>query len=556
MLAETSGLPGNALDPEAWLLFAAGQQHVMDIQRRTFLRQFGVGVTGASLLWPKQGALAATLFGTNRLPRSTPEEQGVSSDGVLSFLAAVSKSRHEFHSFMLVRHGHVVAEGWWAPYGPRLNHMLYSLSKSFTSTAVGFAVHEGKLSVEDKVISFFPNDVPEQIGDNLKALRVRHLLTMSVGHADDSTGHITKTSNWSKAFLALPIPHEPGTRFLYNSGATYMLSAIVQKVSGRRVLDYLTPRLFEPLDIQRATWEVCPQGINTGGWGLSVTTEALSRFGQLYLDKGLWKGKRLLPTGWVEEATSFKIQQPAPDLERAKRESDWHQGYCYQFWRCRHNAFRGDGAFGQFMVVMPEQDAVLAITSETADMQGILNLAWDHLLEGMHGEPLQANHQAHAQLRRTLSQLALQPPHSSPSSNVEEKAAGKKFKLKPNSMRIAAVVFSFEREQTIFSVVDEKGTHSITCGREHWVKGETDMPGTPPKLTVGELGPRSRVAGSGTWIDTNTYQMTWRFFETPHHDTVTCRFEGDGVRLEFMNSLTQISSAHKELRPVLEGSLA
>src|SRR5215831_8434089 len=301
--------------------------------RRTFLKQVGFGAAGVGFyLWLPVNTTAAKASDA-KLPRSTPEAQSVSSQGILAFLDAVAKSKHEFHSFMLVRHGQVVAEGWWSPYRAELNHMLYSLSKSFTSTAVGLAVAERRLTVDDFVVSFFPNDLPEQLSANLRALRVKHLLTMSVGHAQDSTPAIRAEENWVRKFLSLPIANEPGSVFLYNSGATYMLSAIVQKLTGQKLIDYLTPRLFQPLGISDMTWEVCPGGINTGGWGLSVRTESLAKFGQLYLRQGAWEGRSVLPTQWVTEATTFKIQQPGKDLEQLKQTSDWHQGYCYQFWR-------------------------------------------------------------------------------------------------------------------------------------------------------------------------------------------------------------------------------
>ena len=361
----------------------------MNLHRRLFLKQLGLGAAGLELLlsWPIRCAAEEMPVGSH-LPRSTPEEQGVSSAGVLAFLEAIEKSKHELHGFVMVRNGHVIAEGWWSPYRATANHMLYSLSKSFTSTAVGFAVSEGKLSVNDKVTSFFPDQLPANVSENLAALRVKHLATMSVGHETDSTPTITKEQDWVKSFLALPIVKPPGSAFLYNSGATYMLSAIVQKLTGQKVIDFLRPRLFEPLGIEGMTWETCPRGINTGGWGLSVQTESLAKFGQFYLQKGVWNGKQLLPAAWIEEATTFKIQQPPPhdeDLEKAKLTSDWLQGYCYQFWRCRHNAFRGDGAFGQFDIVMPEKQAVVAITCETSNMQTELNLVWDFLLPAMSG---------------------------------------------------------------------------------------------------------------------------------------------------------------------------
>ena len=309
------------------------------------------------------------------LPRSVPEAEGVSSAGIITFLDSAAASRHEFHSFMFLRHGKVIAEGWWNPYKPELKHTLYSTSKCFTSTAMGFAISEKRLSINDKVISFFPKDLPDSVSPFLANMTVKHLLTMSAGQDPDPTSRVVSTdSNWVKGFLGRPVVNAPGTKFLYNSLASYMLSAIVQKVTVEKVIDYLTPRLFAPLDITGIDWEVDPQGINTGGWGLRVKTEDMAKLGQLYLRKGKWNGKQILPASWVEEATTFKIDQ-APDAPQSKKDlSDWMQGYCYQFWRCRNNAFRADGAYGQYIIVMPDKDAVIAIQAESPDMQDEINL--------------------------------------------------------------------------------------------------------------------------------------------------------------------------------------
>jgi hypothetical protein len=519
--------------------------------RRLFLKQLGLGVGGLSFVTVFPQTRANETIVQGKLPRSTPEAQGVRSEGILDFLKAIETSKHEFHSFMMARHGRVIAEGWWSPYRADLNHMLYSLSKSFTSTAVGFAKTEGKLSVGDPVISFFPDKLPEQISENLRALKIKDLLTMSVGHAQDSTPSITKEEDWVKAFLALPIANQPGTSFLYNSGATYMLSAIVQKVTGQKVIDYLDPRLFEPLAIEGMTWETCPRGINTGGWGLSVRTESLAKFGQLYLQKGTWNGRQILPADWIEEATTFKIQQPGTDLEKQKRESDWHQGYCYQFWRCRHNAFRGDGAFGQYTIVMPEQDTVIAITSESPSMQGELNLVWEHLLPAIQSEPLPPNRRSAAELNQMFRDLALAPPKSQLSSPTASRVSGKAFLLGNNDAGVQSVAFRFGEQDSIFTLSDAQGSYPITCGLEKWITGETTMPGTPPKLTKSRGRTKSKITASGTWRDEQTFEMTWRYIETPHHDTVTCRFEQDEVKVEFLSSITQLSPLRKEARPAL-----
>jgi CubicO group peptidase (beta-lactamase class C family) len=527
----------------------------MTLNRRTFLKRLGLGAAGLNLVSSLPVCLGAEAAGIRQLPRGTPEEQGVSSAGILAFLGAVADSRHEFHSFMMVRHGHVIAEGWWAPYRKTAPHMLYSLSKSFTSTAVGFAVTEGKLDVDAPVTSFFPDDLPAAVSANLAELRVKHLLTMSVGHAKDSTPVITREQNWVKSFLSLPIANAPGSVFLYNSGATYMLSAIVQKVAGQKVIDYLRPRLFEPLDIGGVTWETCPRGINTGGWGLSLQTDALAKFGQLYLQNGVWNGRQILSPAWIEKATTFKIQQPAgegADLEKLKQTSDWHQGYCYQFWRCRHNAFRGDGAFGQYAIVMPEQDAVVAITSETSDMAGELRLVWEHLLPAMKDNAPLTEAASADQLKQKLASLALPPPMTQTASPTAARISGKSFQIESNAAGVRTVRFDFRNAACTFTLTDANAEYALPCGLEKWAESQTNMPGTPPKLTVGNLLP-AKVAATGTWKDADTFVMTWRFYETPHHDTVTAHFDGDTLKLEYLNSITGNSPSRPETRPPLIG---
>lgn len=332
------------------------------------------------------------------LPRSTPESQGVSSEVVLDFIQTVDRQVNSMHSFMLVRHGKVVAEAWWAPESAEKPHVMFSLSKSFTSTAVGMAVAEGKLSVDDLVLSFFPEDAPADPSANLKMMRVRDLLTMACGHQDQVNLKDIDTT-WVKAFLSHPVPHKPGTHFHYNTPGTYMLSAIVQKVTGQTVLEYLKPRLFNPLGIDNPRWDDSPQGISLGGYGLFVRTEDIAKFGQLYLQKGRWHDKQLLPATWVEQATSKQVSNGS-DPER-----DWEQGYGFQFWRCRHGAYRGDGKDGQFCVVLPEQDAVIVMTANSGNLQDQLSIVWNKLLPAFADTPLRENPGAQAKLIAAVESL-------------------------------------------------------------------------------------------------------------------------------------------------------
>lgn len=478
------------------------------------------------------------------LPRSTPEAEGVSSEGINQFLEAASKSKHEFHSFMIVRHGKVISEGWWNPYRADLKHTMYSCSKSFTATAVGFAVAEKKLTVDDKVISFFPDDLPAKVSPNLAELKVKDLLSMSAGQVPDPTGPVAISDNWVKTFLNTPIVNAPGTKFLYNSVATYMLSAIVTKVTGEKIVDYLKPRLFDPLGIEGIDWEVSPQGINTGGWGLRVKTEDMAKFGQLFLQKGVWKGKQILPASWVEEASTMKIMQD-PNASQAKKDSsDWLQGYCYQMWRCRNNAYRGDGANGQFIIVMPDQDAVILITAEAPDMQSEINLVWKYILPAFKPKKLPANPKALASLKERVSALAISIPQKNATSALESKISGRTFGVIAKDRTLENIGLDFKSNVCYLSLKTDTSIHRIAFGSGKWEYSETTKFG--PYLVARAKANRSnlppfKVAGSYTWKDDNNLELTLRYIESPHTETIKLAFDGDKVAVEFANIFSKSS---------------
>jgi CubicO group peptidase (beta-lactamase class C family) len=477
----------------------------------------------------------------------------VSSGAILAFLDAVEQSDHELHSFMFLRHGKVIAEGWWSPYRADLKHTMYSTSKSFTSTAVGFAASEGKLAVTDRVVSFFPDDQPDSVGPYLAALTIRDVLSMTTGQDPDPTGIVTRDSNWVATFLATPIVHQPGSTFLYNTLGTYMLSAIVTATTGEKVIDYLTPRLFAPLGITDVDWEVDPQGRNTGGWGLRIRTEDMAKFGQLYLQDGVWHGRRVLPEGWVAEATTASILQ-APDAPDSVRQaSDWLQGYGYQFWRCRHNAFRADGAFGQFIVVMPDRDAVVAITSETADMQRELNLVWEYLLPAMQDGELPQDTAMAARLRDRLAGLALPLPRDAAAPSPAVAAGGATYTLAPNERGIGSLSYACADERCTVTLTTDTAQYRFAFGHGRWELGETTRRG--PYLVAAKAGyvglPPLRVAGAYGWDDERTLRLVLRYIESPHTETLLTRFDGDRIAVTMAGSFGPPPTG-----PTLEGRLA
>lgn len=333
------------------------------------------------------------LVSINELTKSLPRgEVPKALDKAMSrYLTAVAEAGQDIHSIMVLQYGKVLAERWMGEGAPDKPHILNSVSKTFTVSAVGLAIAEGKLKLTDRVIDFFPDQLPAEVSPNLQAMEIRHLLTMTCGHDTDPTNTIRNVAgaDWVREFLATPVMHRPGRYFVYNSVGTYMLSAIVQKVTGQKVIDYLYPRLFRPLGIVGATWVESPQGINTGGWGLFLKTEDLAKMGQLLLQKGEWQGQQVLPKEWVEMASTVQVPSlPAgtrpEELKMKAADSDWLQGYGYQMWRCRPvGVYRADGSNAQFIIVLPWQDAVIAITANEGDMQAVLNLVWRYLLPAL-----------------------------------------------------------------------------------------------------------------------------------------------------------------------------
>lgn len=460
------------------------------------------------------------------LIQRTPEQVGVPSAAVEHFLQGVHEQNIELHSFVFARHGAVYAQGDWAPYSMDRNHMLFSLSKSFTSTAVGFAVQEGLLTVDDPVLKFFPEHAAGK-SQRWGRLLVRHLLSMSTGHIIDASEKTfsRRDGDWVRGFFSVPLKKEPGTHFVYNTAATYMLSVIVQKLTDQRVLDYLTPRLLAPLGIKGATWERCPRGYDTGGFGLMIKTPDIARFGQFLLQKGLWEGKQLLNAAWIDEASTKHVSNGPADGT-----SDWVMGYGYQFWRCiPEGVYRGDGAFGQYCVVCPAQDAVFAINSGIGDMQSVLTLLWQRLLPAM-AEPQADDTGAQASLKAVIDGLHYEPARAHADSALETQWNGKTILLENNPLRVASLKLAFDADGcdlttrlsrsaygTLSTNAVRGGTMTQRYGRHAWVAGV--MPADPPH----------EVVGSFTWEDEHTLRLTQRDVSAPFVTDIRLRFDGDTV---------------------------
>ncbi|CAL9355969.1 serine hydrolase domain-containing protein [Streptomyces sp. enrichment culture] len=455
------------------------------------------------------------------LPSSTPAAQGVDATGVLAFLDAVEAEPDlELHSLMILRHGHVVTAGWWSPYTRERPHLLYSLSKSFTGTAAAFALADGLFGLDDEVLAHFPEFEADITDPRSRAIRVRHVATMSSGHLAETVDDAYRTDPAEpvRGFLLQPPQRDPGTVFAYNQPTTYTLGAIVQKRTGQPLSRYLRPRLFDPLGIDEAAgWLWDGAGRELGFSGLHLTTESVARFGELYLRDGVWQGRRLLPEGWVAEAGRAHVPTASRMFDSGS--PDWDQGYGIQFWRSRHG-YRGDGAYGQFCLVLPEQDAVIVTTAATERMQTLLDLFWQHVLPAFHPAPLPGPSDADAALAHRLTGLALPPATGKPAppERPEDWAA---VPFTPHGGVCAA-----QPGLTGLEVTPGAGGAGGGDGTGGWTVTFTEN-GHRLALRLGAGGwtvaeEPLPVAVSGGWTGSGTLAFEVLFLETPHRLVVTC----------------------------------
>jgi len=440
---------------------------------------------------------------STQLPRSRPSEQGVDPRALRRFVEAVDSDPDiELHSVMVLRHGHVVAEGWWAPHTPERARLVYSVSKSFTSSALGFALAEGLVSLDDTLLSYFPELDAEVSHPWSRDIRLRHLASMTTGHDRDLLDEVIALDAREpvRGLLLIPPDREPGTLFAYSQPSTYALAAVIQRVTGVPLSHYLRPRLFDPLGIGEVWWQSWPRGRELGFSGIFVRTEDIAKLGQLYLQRGRWNGVQLLSEEYVAEATSRHIDTPAQD------NVDWQQGYGFQFWMARHG-YRGDGAFGQFCVVLPELDAVVATTGGTEAMQAVLDHLWTELLPGL--EATQPDETAEPELKRRLAALRLSACEGKPTPS-DLRVDADLTVSQPSAMD--AVLLRVDAGGIELTLTQSDNAITFPARIQDWlISSPTDRKGDPVP-----------VAASAGWQDDETLRVEVLFLETAHRMDVVC----------------------------------
>ncbi|WP_233835491.1 serine hydrolase domain-containing protein [Paraburkholderia sp. ZP32-5] len=497
-------------------------------------------------------AVLATAPHRDGLTRAAPSTTGADADAIGAFLDDVDAAGLDLHSLMLYHRGHVVAEAWRWPYRADRPRILHSVAKSFTACAIGLALADGLFRLDDKVVDFFPEarPAPDASAGNgqdwLAQMTIEDLLTMRTGHEGETSGAAWRSlqSSWIAEFFRIPLVHQPGSAFMYTSAASYVLSAILSRVTGETLHDYLKPRIFEPLGIHGEKWDIGPDGINPGGNGLTATMADMLKLGLLHAQNGVWEGRRLLPEQWVKQATQ-------PHGEPFK--------YGYHWWTRGDGNFSAIGRFVQMVTVFPAHGAALAVTGAIKG-SGRLFPHIDRYFPVAFRDPkadsTAAREAAAADARLTARLAAWQSPDAPAPWKLADRAVrapmnsgARRFTIASNPHGVQTLEFGFADDRCTFRLIDAHGPHTIVAGFDRWIETRTDMPGSD--LHHGYHLVHSPVVARACWVDERRLQMTWIFAETAFRDTVIAEF--DGTRLVFRREVNINGGAlrHEDLNGTL-----
>jgi CubicO group peptidase (beta-lactamase class C family) len=453
-----------------------------------------------------------------------PENHKLSSQSLLQFFSRMEQLQLNVNSFMLLQDGKVTAQLWRPPYRKESPQLLFSLSKTFTSIAVGIAWDSGLLDLDDPVISFFPDKLPEVISPNLARMTIHHLLSMNAGHHDNIYAAVAKEHDWVKAFLSLEVEHEPGSLFRYCTPCTYMLAAIIRRATGQNMIDFLMPRLFEPLGITRQTWETCPLGTTAGGMGLSLTTEEVARFGLMLLNKGVYASTRIVSESFIQLAT-MEHSDNRPDAKRI----DSAQGYGYQIHLCRRGCYRGDGAFGQLCFVAPEANIVIVATSSFKSMnelQMLLDLIYEHILDQL-DDHVGYDDDINAQLGRLLANAPAALPLMKPIPNVLPIVSESTYMLEDNPHGLKQIIFHMRDSKLYLQMV-------YGDARDNTLPFDFYEPMRSKDVFHKDLSLHQQVVITyAAWQNETTLLLTLYYIETPYVVTYAIWFQNQTIDFQF-----------------------
>lgn len=430
----------------------------------------------------------------NNLSYASPESLGIPSAAISDFLDELKGYRFPIHSFLLLRHGKVAAEGYCPPFDEGRKHRMYSVSKSFTSVAIGMLFTEGRISLDDKVADFFPEYLPENPPRFMMEATIRHLLMMA---SFNETGtYDWDTEDFVASFFSAPYPmHQPGTVFHYDTSATVTLCGIVEKLSGKPMLEYMRP-LLDTLGISQDIWCVqTPEGRSWTGSGILCTPRDLARFGLFCLHRGEWGGRQLVDRGYMEAATSWQIDTTVADSSIAGP-----VGYGYQFWMLQEGGFACCGMGSQFAFMMPAYDSVLITTADTQAINNaddMIRHAHYRLLHRFADAPLLEDGEAQAALKKRLGEMALPLPKGERESALAKRVSGVRYAFEKNLFGFLWMQVDITLGCCTLTYEKGSGVHQIPLFMNGY--GAFDFPDAYFGERIGRKDRHYRCVSAGAW---------------------------------------------------------
>lgn len=436
--------------------------------------------------------------------------EDVNLDAVAAFMKKCKENKTDVHSLKIIHNGEDKVRIAPAPYSFEYKQQIYSLSKSFTSTAIGFLSDDGVIDINDRVIDIFSDKCPQNVGENLSKMRLRHLLSMNTGHGRCLLNDIRRDEDPVKSFLSYEPEFEPGTYFLYNNAATFMLSEIVRKYTGMTMYDFLYQRLFVPLEICGTHWNAFADGNSQGAVGLHASTDDIAKLGLLYLNKGVYNGRRIISEQWVENASKLWSENSTNGTP------DWVAGYGFQFWRNDRDGFRGDGAFGQLCMVFTKKNMVFAMEAYSEDMQGEINLVYE-LADNLYGES-----------KSTADELkAFADEYNAPCEYESGKITDKIYKCDDNIFGITFVKLSESDDCISLNFSDGTKWQAMKFGKGKFIENNICIKKFKP--TLEELAGHEEKENvhfvAYCTFKNSELHLHINYLDNPHLDGYVCRFD-------------------------------
>ena len=456
---------------------------------------------------------------------AAPESVGVSSSTLVRFIDELEKHKwpdNEYQSFVVMKDGKIIAEAYRAPYKADMPRFVASITKGFTGIAIGFAVQEKLVSLDERLVDIFPDHLPDPLPKNAEKVTVRHLLTMQTGQDRCAAGAMSKDKDHVRGFFMEPFVFEPGTSFRYNSGASNMLSQIITQRTGMSMCDYLTPRLFEPLEFGIPEWSADDNGVNFGGWGIAVTPRQMALLGQFCVQKGMWNGRQLLNRQWFDDMTA----NPAPTMDRHIADADWNYGYGLHVWLTHVNGVtRFDGSGGQYIIMMPEDNAVLAVTGCVSSFTPLMNILWDYLYPGLHGDRVPEVPDAANVLKKRLAEFKCPLPIAADGgfpAHVNVDFTKEKLVFDGDELTLGVVSLDFNGKELRFSVGDSA---PVRFSVGNWALNEMDT-------DFDRLFPMT-FFGAAAVTAPNELTLICRPVTAPYISKIVFKVDGDRVSMCF-----------------------